>query len=128
MAESHNPFGEPHASRNSWLDLTPGEGRHVVYSTGCTAAYREREMAEKTVMVLQRPGFPVTVLDEEWCCSTPLFRTGLVDTALQQAVHNVRLLNESSAEEVIVTRPGCYRALTETTSTMGRHWDSPYAT
>jgi Fe-S oxidoreductase len=41
-----------------------------------------------------------------------MFRTGNQDAGLELASHNVEVLNNIDAEEILVTCPGCYRALT----------------
>jgi len=117
MAESilkhHNPYSEPHESRNSWVQTKKSEGKHLFYFTGCTAVYREKEIATTTVEVLETLGNQVSVSPEEWCCGSPLFRTGDVILGLKLANHNVELLNTIDADEIVVTCPGCYRVLTK---------------
>jgi Fe-S oxidoreductase len=112
IKQHHNPFGEPHEERSSWLQSVEGEGRKLLYFTGCTAAYREKEIAESTVDLLGSIGFSVEIMNDEYCCGSPLFRTGDDEAALALARHNVELLNASNCDEIVVTCPGCYRALT----------------
>ncbi len=107
----HNPYGEPHERRTDWLHVSPQEGRRVIYFTGCTSAYRHQEIARATVAVLSALGYAVVVTPDEWCCGSPLFRTGQEDTALEQARHNVTVLNGMDAEAIVVSCPGCYRVL-----------------
>ncbi len=113
VQEVHNPYGEDHNARNSWLK-TKGDGeKQVVYFTGCTSAYREKEVAGSTVVLLQRLGHKVTVTPEEWCCGSPLLRTGFIEEALETARHNVEVLNSLEGDTIVVTCPGCYRTLSE---------------
>ncbi len=109
----HNPYKEPHEKRIDWLKISTIDGRSLVYFTGCTAAYREKSIAQDTVSVLSSLGYQVHVPEDEWCCGSPLLRTGFVEDALEQARHNVEILNSIDAEEVVVTCPGCYRVLTQ---------------
>jgi Fe-S oxidoreductase len=116
MAESlkthHNPYTESHASRNDWISTKKSDGKHLFYFTGCTAAYREKEIASDTVELLEILGNQVSVSSEEWCCGSPLFRTGDVGLGTELAKHNVEMLNAINADEIIVTCPGCFRVLT----------------
>ncbi len=109
--ETHNPFGEKHAHRNDWLRNREAKGPKLLYFTGCTAAYREKSIAQDTISLLELIGYSLEVMPDEWCCGSPLFRTGNVESGLELARHNAELLNQISAEIILVTCPGCYRAL-----------------
>jgi Fe-S oxidoreductase len=110
VIEHHNPFGEPHSARSDWIKVQPNRGKKIAYFTGCTSAYREKEIVESTVTILQSLGLDV-VLPDEWCCGSPLLRTGFIDEGLEQARHNVEVLNSLDVEEIITTCPGCFRVL-----------------
>lgn len=112
IEEHHNPFGDPHNQRSSWLEPVEGSGTKVLYFTGCTAAYRERSIASSTVALLDFLGYSVTFSEEEHCCGSPLFRTGDDAAGIKTASHNVKILNEADCDEIVVTCPGCYRSLT----------------
>jgi heterodisulfide reductase subunit D len=113
ITQNHNPFREPHESRTSWMPEGPTNSGRVIFFVGCTASYREQEIARDAVELLAFLGFEVIVLDDEWCCGSPLFRTGFVGDALSQARHNVELLNSLDADEIVTVCPGCYRTLTK---------------
>lgn len=112
ISKHHNPYDEKHESRNKWFSQKESKGRRAVYFSGCTAAYREQSIAEDTVELLQTLDFQVVLPDDEWCCASPLFRTGFVNEALAHAKHNVETLNAADAELIVVTCPGCYKTLT----------------
>ena len=111
VTQNHNPFGEAHEARLSWVPEGKANSGRIIFFVGCTASYREQGIARDTVELLTALGTEVTVLDDEWCCGSPLFRTGFVDDALSQAKHNVEVLNSLDADEIVTTCPGCYRAL-----------------
>lgn len=115
--EHHNPYSEPHESRNKWLTVkTNKKGKSLFYFVGCTAAYREKEIAVSTVDLLESLGYRIFIAEgslDEWCCGSPLFRTGDVDLAMKMAQHNTTMLNEMDVEEIVVTCPGCYRVLSK---------------
>ena len=108
----HNPFDEYHSGRLADIQPMKGSGPSVHYFIGCTASFREREIAKDTVSLLTELDYSVSVSDEEWCCGSPLFRTGFTEAALEQARHNSEMLNSTDAEMIVVTCPGCYRVLT----------------
>ena len=113
VKEHHNPFGEPHKERVTDIRPFDGSGTSVHYFMGCTAAYREREIARDTVSLLAKMNYSVSVSGDEWCCGSPLFRTGFTEVALEAARHNAEGLNSIDAELIVVTCPGCYRVLTQ---------------
>jgi Fe-S oxidoreductase len=110
--DTHNPFGEDHSKRNSWIETKESKGKKILYFTGCTAAYREKASAQDTVTLLEQLGFSVQLTPDEWCCGSPLLRTGNQEAGMKLAAHNVEVLNAIDAEEILVTCPGCYRVLT----------------
>ena len=113
IKKHHNPFAEPHESRNEWIESKKSGGKKLFYFTGCTAAYREKEIASDTIELLETLGFEVSMSPDEWCCGSPLFRTGDTDAGLELAHHNVEMLNALDVEEIVATCPGCYRVLTQ---------------
>ena len=112
VTKTHNPFGEDHSKRNDWIKTRDSEGQRILYFTGCTAAYREKRSAQDTVTLLEQLGYSVEVAPDEWCCGSPLIRTGDVKSGSKLAAHNVEVLNGIDVEEIVVTCPGCYRVLT----------------
>jgi heterodisulfide reductase subunit D len=112
IKDTHNPFGEKQIKRNDWIQRKGKKGRKILYFTGCTAAYRETDSAQDTVTLLEQLGFSVVISSDEWCCGSPLFRTGNQEAGLELATHNVEMLNTIDVEEILVTCPGCYRVLT----------------
>lgn len=112
IIENHNPFNEPHEKRIKGVAIPQTKGVGVIYFTGCTAAYRERGIVDSTVDLLSSIGYSVSLSDDEWCCGSPLLRTGFEDSVIEQARHNVDTFNAINAEIIVVTCPGCYRVLT----------------
>jgi len=122
---NHNPFEEPHDQRNEWIQRSGSGKKSIIYFTGCTAAYREKSIAKDTVELLESLDFSVTITPDEWCCGSPLIRTGFVEDALKQATHNVEVLNSLDGDEIIATCPGCYRTLTQDYQTHGLELNKP---
>lgn len=112
IKETHNPFGEDQLTRNEEITIRNSKGTKILYFTGCTAAYREKDIAQNTVLLLEQLGYTVELSADEWCCGSPLFRTGDHDLGLMAARHNIEVLNRSDAVSILTTCPGCYRALT----------------
>ena len=125
VKETHNPFGEDHSKRNDWMKTGDSKGPKILYFTGCTAAYREKDNAQDTVSLLEQLGYSVEVTPDEWCCGSPLIRTGDLESGLELAAHNVEVLNSIDAEEILVTCPGCYRVLTSDYSENKRKLNKP---
>lgn len=117
IKQHHNPYSEPHQTRNDWLTVKKKKNsKSLFYFIGCTAAYREREIASSTVELLESLGYQITIgngTSDEWCCGSPLFRTGDVELGLEQAQHNIQMLNGMDVDEIVVTCPGCFRVLSK---------------
>ncbi len=113
--KEHNPYGEPHASRLDWLDEKEKsalkEKADVLYYVGCTSSYRQKEIAKNTYNLLKKLGVDFTVSKEEWCCTSPLLRTGQVNSCEEISKHNIDVVKKIGAKTVVTSCAGCYRTL-----------------
>lgn len=81
----------------------------VVYFTGCTSSYREKEIAVTTVELLDKLGVNYTVLPDERCCGSVLLRLGREKVFADLTEHNIESIKRSGAKTVITACAGCYR-------------------
>ncbi|MFW9953133.1 MAG: (Fe-S)-binding protein [Candidatus Thorarchaeota archaeon] len=125
IINSHNPFDEPHANRNSWFHPKRKGVKSIIYFSGCTASYREQSIAKDTVELLEFLDYRVNLSPDEFCCGSPLFRTGFDKDARSQAEHNVKVLNSMDGDIIVATCPGCYRALVDDYSLLGFDLNKP---
>lgn len=113
VAMNHNPYFESHNQRYTWLEAPSTSEMKVElgFFVGCTSAYREQEMARNTVEILKAANVPFTLLEDEYCCGSPLLRTGQVDLAKDLAYHNLHILKERGVKRIVTSCAGCYRTL-----------------
>jgi len=108
--KNYNPYAESHEKRTQWaegLDAQFGKS-NIIYFVGCTSSYRRKEIATNTVKILKKLNIPFSILKDEWCCGSPLWRTGARKLAEKMAKHNVEALKD--AKTVITSCAGCARA------------------
>ncbi len=116
VKELNNPYGGKAEERFKWAK-DAGLGKYVdnkdakiAYYVGCTASYRQIEVAITTAKLFELLGMNFTIIGDEVCCGSPFFRIGAVDTAQElmnknlEAFKNVKMLYFSCA--------GCYRTFT----------------
>ena len=114
--KEHNPYIESHNERLDWLPFDKSElpdKADVVYFVGCTSSYREQNIALATINILRKLGINFTIMKDEWCCGSPLQRTGQTEIAKKCAEHNIESLKNSGAKQVITSCAGCFRTLAE---------------
>ncbi|MHA1230594.1 MAG: (Fe-S)-binding protein [Candidatus Helarchaeota archaeon] len=114
VEKEHNPYKEKHAERTKWaegLEAPRKDKSEVLYFVGCTSSYRQQELAKKTVKILNTIGIDYTISDEEWCCGSPLIRTGQLDQVSELIEHNINLIKKIGAKTIISSCAGCYRTL-----------------
>jgi heterodisulfide reductase subunit D len=112
ISKEHNPYLERHKDRLNWLpkDLkTLPKKAEIIYYVGCTSSYREKDIAIATARLFKHIGLDFTILPDEWCCGSPLFRTGQWETAAQVSKHNIELMNQTGAKTLATSCAGCYR-------------------
>ncbi|MFW9792931.1 MAG: (Fe-S)-binding protein [Candidatus Thorarchaeota archaeon] len=125
VKKKFNPFDEPANKRNDWIKQKKSKGIPLLYFVGCLTSYREKEIAKDTVTSLELLGYQVTISKDEGCCGSPLFRTGDEEGGFEMANHNATMLNEMDVQEIVVSCPGCYRALTQDYPNRGVEIDKP---
>ncbi|GAB4316030.1 MAG: hypothetical protein Kow0069_18090 [Promethearchaeota archaeon] len=85
---------------------------NVVYFQGCTSKYRRTRLRDATASVMRKLGVEFTVVDE-WCCGSPLLRTGQVERVASLAEHNLESFASANARTVVTPCAGCYRTMTK---------------
>ncbi|GAB4320090.1 MAG: (Fe-S)-binding protein [Promethearchaeota archaeon] len=125
-----NPYGEAPEKRKAWLpeDVKEVERGPYAYFVGCTASFRTISAAQNTSRILSKLLGGIVVLGSgEFCCGSPLIRTGQVDFDLSPAEgrdpvrfkvkdlisHNVDALVMREVKEVIFSCSGCYKTSTD---------------
>lgn len=124
IEENNNPYNEPHEKRLQWLKDKGAVNKkeEVAYFVGCTAAYRTSETAEALVNILKKLDLNFTVLSDEWCCGSPLLRTGQRSLAKKLMKYNVKKLEELGVDKVIFSCAGCYRTFKEDYPKLGAEY------
>jgi len=106
-----NPYGEKKSVPET-LGRTPRKAK-VGYFVGCTATYRDRELADATLSILGKLGEDFTVIDEV-CCGSVLQRIGIDEKEVEVLwKKNVDAIRELGVEKVIFSCAGCYRMFKE---------------
>lgn len=111
--KDHNPYNERHEARLNWaekLDI-PNNVMDTMFFVGCTQSYRRTEAAIATAKILQKLNIPFGILSDEWCCGSPLLRTGSRKLTGELARHNVEALK--GAKRVVFSCAGCFRQFKE---------------
>ncbi|MHA1752074.1 MAG: (Fe-S)-binding protein [Candidatus Helarchaeota archaeon] len=109
--EKHNPYNEPPEQRMDWVseDIKISKNAKIAYFVGCTSSYRRKEIAKATAKILNKAGVEFQLLgSDEWCCGSPLLRTGMKKEALELMNHNLDLIESLGIEEVVFSCAGCY--------------------
>lgn len=124
--EKHkNPFGEEKSTRIDWItpDVKRVEQGPYAYFVGCTASFRKKELAQHTASILTKVLGEIVILGSgEYCCGSPLIRTGQINFDLDMGdgttvpfnvkdliSHNIESLLMKNVREVIYSCSGCYK-------------------
>jgi len=116
VKQLNNPYGGKAEDRLKWAK-DAGLGKYINnknakigYYVGCTASYRQVEVAIATAKIFEQLGVDFTLIEDEVCCGSPFFRVGAVNTA--QELMNKNLESFKNLEEVYFSCAGCYRTFT----------------
>jgi heterodisulfide reductase subunit D len=121
-------FYNPYKSDSSYRHLVFGERKYpdtaeVVYFTGCTANFREKEIATTTVALLDKLGVDYTILKDERCCASVLLRVGRTKTFDSLSKHNIEAIKKTGAKIVVTACAGCYRTWKVDVPKAGHNYD-----
>ncbi len=114
IQKDHNPYHTPNENRFDWLEgrSVSDKKEPILYFAGCTASFREKEIAQATVDILNKLDIKFSILgDKEWCCGSPLLRSGLRKDTVEVMEHNYQAILDSGAKTVITSCAGCYKTL-----------------
>ena len=114
IANKHNSFGEDPKKRDAWwpAEIERSATPDVVFFAGCTGSYRMQHIAKAGVTVLARAGIKMNCLGEkEYCCSSPLLRTGNPNLSLMCAEAVVEKADGIGAKDMVMTCSGCYKTI-----------------
>jgi heterodisulfide reductase subunit D len=114
-AIENNPYGGKKADRMKWardagFGGNIGKDSKIGYYVGCTASYRQTNIATATMKLFQKLGYNVEIIDDESCCGSPFFRTGLLDEAQRTMNHNIERFNKFDV--ILFSCSGCYKTFT----------------
>ncbi|MHA1908906.1 MAG: (Fe-S)-binding protein [Candidatus Thorarchaeota archaeon] len=110
IEQNHNPYGEEHHAREMKDIHNLPDTAEYVYFIGCTANYRETQIRDATISLLKKAGLDFTIVNE-YCCSSPLLRTGQRSLPPDIAAHNINEIENAGAKRVVTSCSGCFRTM-----------------
>jgi fumarate reductase (CoM/CoB) subunit B len=89
----------------------------VAFFTGCLIDYRMQSTGKALIEVLNRNNIDVVVPKEQWCCASPAFRTGDLNTAHAASRRVTEIFEKAckkhNCDTVVVACAGCGKTLRE---------------
>ncbi|MHA1489763.1 MAG: (Fe-S)-binding protein [Promethearchaeota archaeon] len=116
VKEKNNPYGGAANERMKWAKdaglekFINNKGAKIAYYVGCTASYRQIEVAIATAKLFEQLGLNFTLIEDEVCCGSPFFRIGAVETAQELMRKNLEVFKDMDI--LYFSCAGCYRTLT----------------
>lgn len=106
----NNPYGEPPDERFNFIlsENFPAQADVLVFF-GCTAAYRQKDIAKATFQLLKKAKIDFTILKDEKCCGSVLLRYGYHDQVVDIANSLLEQIQKTGAQTVVFPCSGCYR-------------------
>ncbi len=114
--ELNNPYGGKAEERFKWAKeaglekYIDNKEAKVGYFVGCTASYRQMEIATATCKIFEQLGINFKLVEDEVCCGSPFFRVGAVDTAQELMNKNIEAFK--NLDLVFFSCAGCYKTFT----------------
>ena len=111
IAKQHNQFGAPRANRKKWItkDVKVAAKADTLYFVGCSASYRNPEIARATAKILNGSGTPFMLMPDESCCGNTLYSVGMIKEAAKLAKRNIDMVKATGAKRVVLSCAEGYR-------------------
>ena len=111
IAKSHNQFGASHQNRKKWLtsDIKVSRKADLLYFVGCSASYKNPEIAQATAKIIKASGTEFMLMADEWCCGNTLYSVGMIDEARELARRNVDAVKAAGVKTVLTSCAEGYR-------------------
>ena len=125
VVDSIRRHGNPYNEARQVDEVTGLKRRRaeVGYFVGCTAAYRNPDIARATASILRKLDEDFTVVDQ-MCCGSVLERIGVDQGEVEEVMEkNVRAAQDLGVDEVVFSCAGCYRMFKEE---YPKHVDVPF--
>ena len=116
VKELNNPYGGKADERFKWAKdaglekYIDNKDAKVGYFVGCTASYRQTNIAIATCKIFEQLGIDFTLVGDERCCGSPFFRVGAIETAKE--LMNANLEAFKDLDMVFFSCAGCYKTIT----------------
>ncbi|MEE8484903.1 MAG: (Fe-S)-binding protein [Nitrospinota bacterium] len=110
----NNAYGEPTDERGKWMleHHKPTEGAELLVFGGCTASYKMPPMLQSGVSILMKMGMPFAYAGaNEYCCGSPIIRTGQLEAAKRVISNNIDYFNEHGVKRIVTPCAGCSKTL-----------------
>ncbi|MFW9999192.1 MAG: (Fe-S)-binding protein [Candidatus Hodarchaeota archaeon] len=114
--ELNNPYGGKAEERFKWAKdaglekYIDNKDAKIGYFVGCTASYRQIEIAIATCKIFEQLGINFRLVEDEVCCGSPFFRVGAVDTAQELMNKNIEAFKD--LDLIFFSCAGCYKTFT----------------
>ncbi len=83
----------------------------VAFFTGCTINYIYTTIGKAVVNILNKNGVEVIIPNQQYCCGTPIYTSGDIDTAREMAKANIDIFCSLDVDAVITACATCGDAL-----------------
>jgi len=106
-----NPYNEAREARTKWLeeyaDLIDKPDTKIAYYVGCTAAYRQQQIADHSASIFRKLGIDFTIVSDEVCCGSPILRTGQREVFREVMRENLETFKDYDL--LLFSCAGCYK-------------------
>ena len=112
VKELKRPFlvsSEEKERLRSLKSKVPNKGEILIFS-GCIPSYKDIENIDSVINLLNRAKINYHVMDDEWCCGSPLLDLGSVDGIAELAEHNLEAIKVMKVSKVVFLCPHCQEA------------------
>ena len=97
---------QPAANFSSEITQSPSRGRIALF-TGCLGSTLEQTTIQASLVILQRLGFAVELVEGQTCCGALARHAGETEMALALAQQNLQAFDPGQVEAILYTASGC---------------------
>ena len=107
VAEMHDKLIQNHTLEDRDVKIHAEKTGEILYFMGCNTVTNHQEVVDSVTSFFKKYDESYAIIEDEWCCGSPLHKNGFAKDFKEFAKHNVEKIKESGCKKLICSCPTC---------------------
>lgn len=107
IVDMHDKLQEKYTLDERNVKIQAEKKGENLYFMGCNTITNHQEIVDSVTSFFKKNNESYTIIKDEWCCGSPLYKNGFMKDFKKFAKHNVEKIKESGCKKIICSCPAC---------------------